>query len=115
MKSIEDKIWDTITNSAKGKFDYDSFRENFLIDPDMVIFMIILGFASGKSKEMIKMELFNQMLMTGFKWKVEDIADFINDKEELFKLEINLSKTSKNMLDAGNEPLIVYNLISQLL
>jgi hypothetical protein len=50
----------------------------------MVIFMIIFGFASEKSKEIIKLELGIKMMKTGFKWNEMDINEFLKDKKGTF-------------------------------
>ena len=115
MKSIEDKIWDSITDSAKGKFDYSTFKENFPFDPDRIIFKIIMGFAMNKKKEILTLELFNEILMTGFKWDEKEIAKFIEDKEKLFKQEIYASQFASNLLNTGHEPIFVFESISKLL
>ncbi|MGB3949343.1 MAG: hypothetical protein WBM13_15260 [Bacteroidia bacterium] len=115
MKSIEEKIWDSITNSAKGKFDYVSFKENFSFDPDIIIFKIIMGFSVKTKKEILILQLHNELLLTGIVWDKKEIAKFVEDKENLFKIEIFASQVASNLLNEGNDPISVFNSISQLL
>lgn len=115
MKQIEEKIWNTITDSAKRKFDYSSFKKDFPFDPDNVIFKVIVGLVNKKEKEELIAELHIEMLMTGFIWKKNDIEKFIDGKESLFKTEIFATQLAFDMLQKGNAPLIVLNSISQIL
>lgn len=54
-------------------------------------------------------------MMIGFVWKLEDIQDFIKDKDKLLKLEIYTSQLAGTLLEDGNDPLMVLNSINQLL
>lgn len=80
-----------------------------------ILFKIIIGFASKKSSEIISIELFNEMMMIGFVWKLEDIQAFIKDKDTLFKTEIFSSQLANSLLEDGNDPIMVLNSIHQLL
>ena len=119
MDQTIDLIWNAITNSAKRKFDYSDFEKQFIeINENMadnILFQVIIGFASKKSSEVISSGLFNQMLMTGFIWKLEDIKDFVAGKDKLFSIEIYASQLANSLLDDGNEPAAVLNSITQLL
>lgn len=119
MKNKEDIVWNAITDSAKSKFDYSSFEEQFKeIDEDLadnILFTIIIGLASKKTKELISHELFNQIMMMGLHWKLEDIKSFIADKDKLFSSEIFSSTIAYSLLEEGNDPYVVLNSINQLL
>ncbi len=112
---MENEIWNAITDSAKKKFDYSSFKETFPFDPDMVIFTIIISLGTNKSEEIITLDLFNQMLMTGFIWDKGEISNFIKDKKTLFKHEIYAAQLANDMLSKGNKPVVVLAAVSQIL
>ena len=62
MKITKDTIWDTITNSAKERFDYKSFEEIFHEIggnkmAENILFRVIAGLASGETKEEIARQL----------------------------------------------------------
>ncbi len=119
MASGADIVWNTITDSAKNKFDYNLFKEQFDDEDenlaDNILFKTIIGFASKKTNEVISLELFNEMMMIGFIWELEDIQEFIKDKESLLKLEIYSSQIANSLLEDGKDPLMVLNAINQLL
>ena len=112
---MEEKIWNLIIDSAKKKFDFLSFEKDFPFDTDGVIFKIITGFAAEQKKEILVLELHNQMLPIGFNWDRKDIAKFIEGKESLFKIEIYACQLAIDMLNNGNDTISVFNSISQLL
>jgi hypothetical protein len=115
MESTEELIWNKITNSAKGRFDYSTFQEDFPFDPDMIIFKIIIGFAANNEKEIIVLELFNEILIIGYTWDKKELLQFVEEKEKLFKLEIFVARLAINMLNEGTDPVAVYNSICKLL
>jgi hypothetical protein len=119
MTDNTELIWGTITDSAKKKFDYNSFEEQFAeIDEnlaDNILFKIIIGFASNKTSEKISLELFNELMMIGFLWKLEEVQKFVNDKDKTLKLEIYSSQLASSLLQDGNDPLAVLNSVRQLL
>jgi hypothetical protein len=115
----EDLIWDAITDSAKRRFDYNGFavafdevHENIA---ENVVFRVIAGFASGQPQQAMSSALFDQMVMTGMVWSKEDIDRFIEDKEQLFKVEILAMQLARTMLDNGVDPQAVLLSIGQLL
>jgi|WetSurMetagenome_2_1015567.scaffolds.fasta_scaffold33634_3 hypothetical protein len=115
MKKIEDKIWDSITASAKDKFDFASFEEDIPQFADMALFKIIVDFAVNKPLNVIAGELHNQVLMTGFVWKMDDITEFLEGKREILKHEINIAQLAADMLQNGNSPQDVYKTLTGLL
>lgn len=119
MTSSSDIVWDTITNSAKTKFDYTSFEEQFDDEEenlaDNILFKTIIGFVNKKTNEVIALELYNDMMMIGFIWELEDIQEFIKDKEILLKSEIYACQIANSLLEDGKDPLMVLNAINQLL
>ena len=111
----EDIIWDAITNSAKTKFDYASFEANFPFSPDMLLFSIIVGLATGRNKEEMSFELYNQVLAVGFSIDQTEILDFINRHESTFGMEVLAARIAGDMLSQGTDPMAVYISISQLI
>ena len=105
MKNTEELIWNRITNSAKTRFDYTSFADKFNeIDENIaenILFKIIVGFAVKKTKTELSHELFNDVLLIGYKWDLKEIHDFINDIEELLKLEFYVSWPLKLSSELG--------------
>ncbi|TAG58427.1 MAG: hypothetical protein EAZ27_01550 [Cytophagales bacterium] len=118
-QSIEDVIYDNITNSAKTKFDYSSFSEGFdkINDnlADNLLFKTLVEFASRKEKKIIAHILFNQILLTGFIVELEDLNEFVNDKDDVLKLEIFLVEMANTMLEQGLPPLHVLKTIDEFI
>jgi hypothetical protein len=114
---MENKIWDTITDSAKKRFDYSSFEEGTPSAEmaDIIVFKIIIGFASKKSKDEIALGLLNDILIVGYKAELGQLNQFIENKEVLFQREILASQIAREMLDNGSDPIIVHSSILQLL
>lgn len=119
MINSSELVWDAITRSAKGKFDFAEFEESFLeIDdriPDDILFQIIIGFASGKDKKQISAEVWNELLILGLACPREQIDQFVEDKNELLKVEIYTANLASRMLNNGDDPSIVLMSISPLL
>ncbi|WP_445956550.1 hypothetical protein [Yeosuana sp.] len=116
---MEDLIWDTITNSAKTKFDYVTFSKDFNeIDDeiaDNILFKLIIELASGETKETISNKIYMDVLMLGFKWDKAEIDEFIKDKDLALKLEIYVAGLANDMLQQGNSTKSVLNSINTLL
>lgn len=112
-------VWDAITQSAKRRFDFAEFEESFSeINsriPDNFLFQIIIGFASGKDKKQISAEVWNELLILGLVCPREQIDQFVEDKNELLKVEIYAANLASTMLSNGDDPSIVLMSISQLL
>jgi hypothetical protein len=122
MKTSEEKIYDLITNSAKRRFDYSSFENKFttlseeLKDaPDNIIWMIIEHLSRKIEKKIIGLELMNQLLILGIGWDEKGIHEFVSDKEDLFRHEISATRLATSLLNAGENPKIVFNKITQQL
>ena len=114
-----DLVWNAITDSAKRRFDYKSFAEDFneINDniADNLLFKIIVGFVEKKESKIISLELFNDMMMTGFIWKLEDIQSFVEGKDKVFGMEILASRIAVDLLQNGNDAASVLIAINQFL
>jgi len=67
MTSPEDIVWNTITDSAKTRFDYVTFESDF-DDGTMaenILFLTIIGHAQGESVEHIASDISTQLLLLG--------------------------------------------------
>lgn len=115
----ENIIWDTITDSAKTKFDYDSFAKPFLdFDeqiPENILFKVIISLAAKEKAEVISYTILNELIMIGFKVDKSEIDNFIKEKGELLKLEIYCSQLASDMLQNGDDTSFVLKSIKQLL
>lgn len=119
MENTEDFVWNRITNSAKTRFDYASFEKDCNeVNKNIaenILFAIIVGFASKETNEAISMKVYNQMLMTGFQWELNDIQNFIEGKDKLFKLEIYLTQLAASLMEEDNDPLAALGAIERFL
>jgi hypothetical protein len=119
MQKPEDPIWDAITNSAKTKFDFASFENEFKdfneYIAENILFNIILGFASDKDQERIVNELHSAILRTGINWKVEEINAFVSDKDKILMLEILVMKLARTMLNEGVKETDVMETVNNML
>jgi len=116
---MENIVWNRITNSARKKFDFILFEKSFSdINENIaenIVFQVILGYASNKTGEIISLEIFNQILLMGFKWNLDDIKEFVFEKKKLFEIEIFTTQLAISMLQEGGDPLAVLNAIDPLL
>lgn len=104
-----------ITDSAKKKFDFDSFENKYPLDADLALFKIIVDFAINKDLNIIAAELHSQLLIAGFIWQMEEINAFLKGKKEILKFEMCAAKLASDMLQNGNDPIIVCKSIKPLL
>ena len=117
--SENDLVWNTITNSAKRRFDYKDFSEGFNDSnenvADNLLFKIIVGFVENKSSKIISLELFSSLMIHGLIWELKEIESFVEGKEKVFKIEIFATKIAIDLLQDGNNPESVVMAIGQLL
>jgi hypothetical protein len=120
MKNTEEIIFDTITNSAKGRFDYKSFKAVFreMGDDNMAdsnLFRIIARLASGETKENLATELRTDMALRGYGFKEHYLEGFLERKEEELKAEIFATRFASSMLDQGTHPVTILNAVQTML
>lgn len=110
MDNIESLIWDTITRSAKTRFNFSDFekklnapKENLV---DCLLFTIIDEFSKGESKKNIVTKVLQKTLQKKVHWEEFDIIRFIDDSEQNFKAEIyaanvvhDMQKQNKDLKD----------------
>ena len=114
-EAMTDKIWDTITNSAKRRFDYATLQEELPIDPENFLFAIIMGLALDESKNTIASKLVTQMTSIGYFVDHKEIVAMIEDNEKAFGLEVLATRMANDMLENGGDPFNIYVSITQLL
>jgi len=111
-----EQIFNLITNSAKKRFDYDSFSkglENF--DPDYIVFQIILSLASNESIELIIAKITSRFILSGYKLNENDLRDFIVQRKEDLGFEVLAIQMAGDSLNYGSDPLAVYLQIEDFL
>jgi hypothetical protein len=105
MKPPEDIVWDTITESAKKRFDYHSFRRKFADMhhdnvADNVLFMTIAGHAAGDSTDQIAADINQQFLLIGCSLE-GDFKQFVVDRRSDLFREIEAAKQALAFFDMG--------------
>jgi hypothetical protein len=107
MKPPEDIVWDTITESAKKRFDYLSFRGTFADMhndnvADNVLFMTIAGHAAGDSTDQIAADINQQFLLIGCSLE-GDFKQFVVDRRSDLFREIEAAKQALAFFDMGSQ------------
>ena len=104
MELSNDIIWQAITDSAKKRFDYTSFLQEHPFVSDRILLKIIIDLASRKTKDLIALQVHEIILEESQRsWKLQEIQEFIADKDLVFKREIFATGIFGNMLYEGNE------------
>jgi hypothetical protein len=119
MKNFEQKLYDEITISARQEFDYSDFIAGFDIDDeyiaDKLIWEVINRMIINTPKERISHELYNELLMAGHLISIESLKEFVEDKDVVFKKQIDVAKLATQMLNNGVDELAVYSNMIKLL
>ena len=108
----EDLIWDTIKDRAKDRIDYAGFAALFPFDPDNFLSSIIYGYAVGRPPQVITDKISSQVLMTGNTVDGEALGRFVAGSGTLLASEIALTVRALQMLNSGEDPEDVYELIA---
>jgi len=117
----EDLIWDRITQSAMSKFDFAAFVERLKSATEdetvaeNIVFLSIIEFASGKTEEEIAEILYNQIVLSGFVWEFEEVQKYLENKKELFAIEIYAANLAYTLLEETKDPAVVLTAVNQLL
>jgi galactitol-specific phosphotransferase system IIC component len=114
-EAMIDKIWDTITDSAKRRFDYAALEEGLTIAADNFLFGIIMGLAIGEAKNIIALKLMNQLMMVGLMVKKDDILKTIEELDKDCGLEVLATRMANDTLENGGDPFATYVTINQFL
>jgi hypothetical protein len=103
----EEIIWNTITNSAKKRFDYNKFAATFQNIPndhvaENVLFKVISEFSTGKDINSVAASLRTQMLIVGYVFAIRELVELLANKEEKLKQEIQVTRIARTMLADGS-------------
>ena len=106
MGSYEDIVWDAITDSAKGRFDYAAFEANFSEFgygniAENILFMTIVGHVQKHSVEKIASDIRGQLLMMGVAGKERWIDEFVEARQEDLKSEISAAEMAIALTQMG--------------
>ena len=120
MKNIEETIWDTITNSAKKRFDYKSLEEVFRKMGDgnvaeNILCKIIVGLASGETKEVLARQINTEIILLGYCIEEHYLEKLLEHKEEELKTEIPVAQFAHAMLSQGSHHVTILNEVLKML
>lgn len=119
MDNLESIIWDTITRSAKTRFNYSIFEKQFKAPNenviDEILFTIINEFAKGEPKTNVVTKVLQRAMLKGLNWEEFDIIRFVNEKEQEFKIEIFTAHVVHDMLREHNDPKDVLVTVNKML
>ena len=115
-----DQITDYILESAKTRFDYSEFLEEFpqvdeLFVEENILFPIIAGKAHEETDYEIAAKMNAAFLISGFQLSIEDLQEMIEKKGHELGLEILAFGIAADSLQQGANPAEVLHQISQLL
>lgn len=93
MENPEDIVWDTITDSAKKRFDFDEFAAGYSEFDDgtmaeNTLFQTIIGLAQDNEIEDIADELSMQFLLIGLSVDKQEMINFVTERSKDSTLEI---------------------------
>ena len=115
-----DQITDYILESAKTRFDYSEFLEEFpqvdeLFVEENILFPIIAGKAHEETDYEIAAKMNSAFLISGFQMSIDDLQEMIEKKGHELGLEILAFGIAADSLQQGANPAEVLHQISQLL
>ncbi|KAA6337057.1 hypothetical protein EZS27_014831 [termite gut metagenome] len=95
----EDEIYDLITNSAKRRFDYETFEKTFAL-PDIdyntaenILWLMLMHLAMGEKPSIVALHIHSQILLTGFMCKdISGIEKIISTNQNNWETEISTLK-----------------------
>jgi len=116
---MEELIWNTITDSAKGKFDFEGFEKPFIeFDenlPGIVLFKIIIELANKSESKIISAKIFNDLILSGFDTDKKDLDVLIEELADKLKVEIYATQLAFGMLNDGTSETSTLKAINQFL
>jgi len=108
MRQAEDIVWNTITESAKRRFDYAGFKNRLSESGDervaeYILFQIITGYAEELSHEEFLSKIQGDLRLLGYSFSTEDLDGFIADKKEIPNEEIHAAKEALSGFAQGKD------------
>jgi hypothetical protein len=103
-----DKVWQTITDSAKTRFDYPAFEKIFSDTgnnhlPESVLFLTIAGHAGEHSVEEIVADINGEIAFLGIGLS-EDFGRFVTDIQVELRREILAARVAIGLFEQGGKP-----------
>lgn len=109
MSAPEDIVWNTITDSAKTRFDYHSFASD-LSDFDngtmaeKVLFMTIIGHAQERPINVIVSDISQKLLLLGLGMDEAALREFVGNRLTDLPREIKAASQALAFFDMGLKP-----------
>jgi hypothetical protein len=97
MRQAEDIVWNSITASARRRFDYTGFKNRLSASGDdrvaeYILFQIIVGYAEELSREEFLSKIQGDLQLFGYSFSAEQLEEFMADKKEILNAEILAAK-----------------------
>ena len=104
----EDLVWHEITNSAKGKFDYNAFKEGFGDFgnnnlPQNVLLLTIVGHAAAHSTEQIVADINQELALIGLGYSKDDLPRFVSEIKTKLEVEIHAADVALALFERGTK------------
>lgn len=109
MRQAQDIVWNTITDSAKERFDYIGFRKSLSERGDddrtaeYILFQIVVGCAEGLSEAEVLSKVRSDLLLFGCPVPDEQLGAFLADKRKILKAEIRAAEAALRGFDQGED------------
>ncbi len=103
----EEDIYDLITDSAKTRFDYQSFEQNFALPDveiniaDKTLWTILMYLAMGEKPNIVASKIKNEIMLLGFIIENKDIENVIINNQGNWEKEIGVLKMITDMLNSS--------------
>lgn len=114
MRQAQDIVWNSITESAKRKFDYTGFRTRLSESGDddrtaeYILFQIVVGYAEGLSAEEILSKVSGDLQLFACSISEDELVDFLADKRELLAEEVHAAKEAlSGFAQGGKAPVVL--------
>lgn len=103
-----DRVWDVITESAKSRFDFDSFEQSFegmgeTHIAENLLFMTLAGIAQDRSSEEIVKNIQRNFLLLGISVDTAEFVEFVDQRRKDSAAEIVATKTALALFEMGAE------------
>jgi hypothetical protein len=120
MASPKDIVWNTITESAKTRFDYASFESGFSNFDDgtmaaNVLFLTIIGHSQERPIDAIVSDISQKFLLLGLGIDEGGLREFVANRHTDLAREIMAVKFALALFDVPTEPSSVLVQIQNIL
>jgi len=116
----EERIWDYITESAKRRFDYNTYQSNFpeYVEnhmKDNILWEIIIRTAGGMDVLEITSFIFSNLALLGIMFPKDELTNFVAERQKDLGLEILAAKIATDSLNNGSPATSVLGQINSFL